>query len=123
VTVAAEWLDLAPRSRATYFKGWDVTIIPKLFSRLVFVYGDAIDVPTALDGAGLERYRADIENRLRRLTYQVNHWFAERDCLADPREVIVPEPVPLPVHPPRRWRAAPAQHQSADERPGDGTPG
>ena len=86
-------------------RGWDMTIIPKPFSRLVFAYDDAIDVPRGLDATRLESYRADVEHRLRRLTYQVDHWFAQRDLHPDPREVPVPEPVPLPVHPPRQRRA------------------
>jgi lysophospholipid acyltransferase (LPLAT)-like uncharacterized protein len=85
--------------------GWDMTIIPKFFSHLVFVYGAPLDIPRGLTPAEVEVYRVDIEQRLRRLTYQVDHWLPQRDRYADPREVPVPEPVPLPVHPPREPRA------------------
>jgi len=86
--------------------GWDMTIIPKPFSRLVFVYGDPLDVPSGLAPPEIERYRVDIEHRLHRLTYQVDHWLPQRDQYPDPRNIPVPEPVPLPVHPRRRRREA-----------------
>jgi len=86
--------------------GWDMTIVPKPFSRLVFVYGDPVEVPRELTPDAAERYRVDIELRLRRLMYQVDHWLPQRGRYADPRDVPVPEPIPLPVHPPRRQKAS-----------------
>jgi lysophospholipid acyltransferase (LPLAT)-like uncharacterized protein len=85
---------------------WDMTIIPKPFSRLVFVYGEPVLVPKELTPDLAEQYRVDIELRLNRLTYQVDHWLSQRSACADPRDVPVPDPIPLPIHPPRRSRAA-----------------
>jgi hypothetical protein len=82
-------------------RGWDMTIIPKPFSRIVFVYGEPLVVPPHVDGEEIEGYRAELERRLHRLTYQVDRWFALREQYADPRSIPVPDPVPLPVHPPR----------------------
>jgi hypothetical protein len=70
----------------------------------VFAYGEPLVVPPRLEGRELEGFRAEIERRLNRLSYQVDHWLPLRDRYADPRDVPVPDPVPLPVHPPRRRR-------------------
>jgi hypothetical protein len=85
-------------------KGWDMTIIPKPFSRIVFAYGEPLVVPVDVQGPQIEPYRAELERRLHRLTYQVDHWFPLRDHYADPRTIPVPDPVPIPVHPPRVHR-------------------
>ena len=80
---------------------WDRTMIPKPFSRLVFAYGEPLPVPARLEGREIEGHRAEIEHRLQRLTYQVDHWFAMRDRYADPRDIPVPDPVPVPTEPRR----------------------
>ncbi|MFZ4438664.1 MAG: lysophospholipid acyltransferase family protein [Syntrophales bacterium] len=94
---------------------WDRTMIPKPFCRLVAVF-DREPILVPLD-AGYERQeelRQELDNRLNRLTYQTDHWFALCGQYSDPRDIPVPEPVPLPYHPPRE--------KSRDDRPEKGKP-
>ena len=96
--------------------GWDMTIIPKPFSRIVFAYGEPLVIPDDLGGNQIESHRIELERRLHRLTYQVDHWLPLRDQYADPRGVPVPDPVPLPIHPPRvprKRKRGPAASQHA----------
>jgi lysophospholipid acyltransferase (LPLAT)-like uncharacterized protein len=90
---------------------WDMTIIPKPFSHIVFAYGEPLEVPRTPSLETVEQCRVELEARLHRLTYQVDHWAAQGERQADPRHIPVPDPVPLPVHPPRTRRPRPARSQ------------
>ena len=53
---------------ARRLRSWDRTLLPKFFSRGLFVYGDPIRVPRNADDAEQERRRAAIEAALDRIT-------------------------------------------------------
>ena len=75
---------------------WDRTIIPKPFARIVTLYDDKyIHVPPDASRNACEEYRRQLDDTLNRIMYQVDHFFNYTD-LNDPRDVEVPDPVPLP---------------------------
>ena len=77
-------------------ESWDRTIIPKPFARLVALFGDAaIRVPADASRQTCESYRRQLDDALNRIMYQTDHFF-ETPGATDPRQVEVPEPVPLP---------------------------
>lgn len=79
---------------------WDRSIIPKPFTELVMIFDrEAMYIPADASKEEIEAYREELDKRLLRLTYQADHWFEFRDQYADPRDIPVPEPVPLPYHP------------------------
>jgi len=81
-------------------KTWDRSIIPKFFSEVVLIYdSEAIRIPADVNEAEIEAYRQKLDQRMWRLTYQADHWFELRSQYADPRDIPVPEPVPMPHHP------------------------
>jgi lysophospholipid acyltransferase (LPLAT)-like uncharacterized protein len=81
---------------------WDRTIIPKPFSKLVAVFDrEPIIVPPDTGYESREQLRQELDNRLNRLAYQTDHWFELCKQYKDPRDIPVPEPVPLPYHPPK----------------------
>jgi len=81
-------------------KSWDRSIIPKPFSELVFFFDrEPMHIPPDASEAEIEVYREELDDRLRRLTYQADHWFEYRDQYTDPRDIPVPDPVPMPFHP------------------------
>ena len=81
-------------------KSWDRSIIPKLFSELVMVFDcEAMRIPADASDAEVEAYREELDQRLRRLTYQVDHWFELRSQYDDPRDIPLPDPIPMPHHP------------------------
>ena len=51
---------------------WDRFHLPLPFSRGIFIWGEPVEVPAALDEAGIERYRALIEQRLNALTAEAD---------------------------------------------------
>jgi len=73
-------------ARRTVFNSWDRFVLPHLFSRGVYVWGDPIRVAPDADDAELERARAAVEAELNRVT-------AQADLLAGGLAV---EPAPLP---------------------------
>jgi lysophospholipid acyltransferase (LPLAT)-like uncharacterized protein len=82
---------------------WDRTIMPKPFARLVAAYDrKPMIIPGDATREQLEEYRKEFDRRLNILMYQTDHWFENRGKYADPRDIPVPEPVPIPVHPPRK---------------------
>jgi lysophospholipid acyltransferase (LPLAT)-like uncharacterized protein len=82
---------------------WDRTIIPKPFCRLVAVFDrEPILVPPDAGYERREELRQELDNRINRLAYQTDHWFDLCSQYADPRDIPVPEPVPLPYHPPKK---------------------
>jgi hypothetical protein len=75
---------------------WDRTIIPKPFSKIVALFADKfIVVPTDASREKCEQYRQKLDHTLNFIMYQADH-FHSFDQLTDPRQVVVPDPVPLP---------------------------
>ncbi|UCF92732.1 MAG: lysophospholipid acyltransferase family protein [Desulfobacterales bacterium] len=75
---------------------WDRTIIPKPFCRIVFLYHDAlIHIPADASREEGEDYRQKLDQILNGLMYQTDHFF-RTPGLVDPRQIEVPQPVPLP---------------------------
>lgn len=72
-------------------RSWDRTIIPKPFSRIVFVYNnDFLIVPQDASQDDCELKRIELDRVLNRLLYQTDQYFrsgADRD----PRTIAVPE--------------------------------
>jgi len=55
-------------SRARRLKSWDRTLLPKLFGRGLFIYGEPIRIPRDAGEAEVERLRSVLESELDRLT-------------------------------------------------------
>ncbi len=82
--------------RCWKLNSWDRTIIPRPFARIVALYGDRlIFVPPDASHQDCELYRRRLDRVLNRITYQVDHFFKTPE-VADPRQIEVPDPVPLP---------------------------
>lgn len=80
--------------RCWRISSWDRTLVPKPFSRIVFVYGDhLIQVPKEASGPECEALRRQLDEDLRRLMFRTDHFFRQ-DKLKDPREILVPDPAP-----------------------------
>jgi lysophospholipid acyltransferase (LPLAT)-like uncharacterized protein len=75
-------------SRALRLRSWDRTLIPKPFSRGLFVYGDPVVVPRDADEPSQERLRATLERELDRITDLAD------DAMAFVREDARPPLVP-----------------------------
>jgi hypothetical protein len=83
---------------------WDRTILPRPFSRLVGLFGEAlIRVPADADREAIERHRRELDDALNRLMYRVDRFFTTPG-IRDPREIPVPDPVPVPPIERRRRR-------------------
>jgi lysophospholipid acyltransferase (LPLAT)-like uncharacterized protein len=56
-------------SASRYFsvKSWDRTVLPKLFSRIEFFYGEPLEVPEKMESSTTEEYRLLLEQRLNSL--------------------------------------------------------
>ena len=77
-------------------RSWDRTIIPKPFARIVTLFGsESICVPKDASRELCERYRQQLDNALNRIMYQVDYFFSDPG-ITDPRQIDVPNPVPLP---------------------------
>ena len=77
-------------------KSWDRTIIPKAFCRIVALYADSyIFVPVDASRQECEEYRRQLDCMLNRIMYQADHFF-KTSGVTDPRQIEVPEPLPLP---------------------------
>jgi lysophospholipid acyltransferase (LPLAT)-like uncharacterized protein len=75
---------------------WDRTIIPKPFARIVALFADTvIAVPADASGEACERYRRQLDDALNRIMYQADHFY-KISAVTDPRQIEVPDPVPLP---------------------------
>lgn len=59
-------------SRRRIIASWDRFHLALPLSRGVFLWGDPVEVPAALDDAGLERWRGIIEDRLNALTAEAD---------------------------------------------------
>ena len=77
-------------------QSWDRTIIPKPFARIVALFADDyIRVPADASRQACESYRRQLDDALNRIMYQADHYF-ENPLATDPRDITVPDPVPLP---------------------------
>lgn len=77
-------------------KSWDRTIIPGAFARIVAVYADkSISVPPDASRQECEQYRRQLDRMLNHIMYQADHFF-KTPGVSDPRQIKVPDPVPLP---------------------------
>jgi hypothetical protein len=62
----------------------------------VTLYDDKyIHVPPDASRKACEEYRRQLDDTLNRIMYQVDHFFNYTD-LNDPRDIEIPDPVPLP---------------------------
>ena len=77
-------------------RSWDRTIIPKAFSHIVALYADSyLFVPPDASRQECEKYRCQLDSMLNRIMYQTDHFF-NTPAVNDPRQIDVPEPIPLP---------------------------
>jgi len=77
-------------------QSWDRTIIPKAFARIVALYADDyLYIPVDASRQECETYRRQLDHMLNRIMYQTDHFFNMHD-VTDPRQIEVPEPIPLP---------------------------
>ena len=53
--------------RRWVFKSWDRFMLPKLFSRVIIRFGQAITIPRVLDAQAFEAQRLLVEGRLQEL--------------------------------------------------------
>ena len=75
---------------------WDRTIIPKPFARIAALFADHyIPVPADATREQCEQIRLELDNALNRIMYQADHFFVTPGA-TDPRQIEVPDPVPLP---------------------------
>jgi lysophospholipid acyltransferase (LPLAT)-like uncharacterized protein len=76
-------------------QSWDRTIIPKAFAHIVALFAeDYICVPADASRETCEQYRRQLDDALNRIMYQADHFF-ENPRATDPRQIEVPDPVPL----------------------------
>ncbi|MGD9286463.1 MAG: lysophospholipid acyltransferase family protein [Desulfobacterales bacterium] len=77
-------------------RSWDRTIIPKAFSHIVALYADSyLIVPPDASREDCEKCRCQLDSMLNRIMYQTDHFF-KMPAVSDPRQIEVPEPIPLP---------------------------
>lgn len=75
-------------------KNWDRTIIPKPFSRIVFIYNrEVFEVPPDSTNEECEERRAALDKVLLKLTYQADNYFIS-PRYDDPRDIPVPDTLP-----------------------------
>lgn len=61
------------------FNSWDMTVLPKLFAKVVLRYGEPIHIPADLDSEGIEIYRLRVEKELNRIYSNVWKEFDKSD--------------------------------------------
>lgn len=61
------------------FNSWDMTVLPKLFSQIVFRFGKPINIPPDLDSEGIEEYRLMVEEEMNKVYAQVWAEFDVKD--------------------------------------------
>ena len=77
-------------------QSWDRTIIPKPFARIAALFADNyILVPADASREECEHYRRHLDKMINQIMYQADHFFKTPGA-DDPRQVEVPDPVPLP---------------------------
>jgi lysophospholipid acyltransferase (LPLAT)-like uncharacterized protein len=69
--------------RAWRFKSWDRFALPHPYSLVKIITGAPVWVPERLDDAGMESYRALVEERLNFLTENAERWLAGKPRLAE----------------------------------------
>ncbi|MGD8521486.1 MAG: lysophospholipid acyltransferase family protein [Desulfobacterales bacterium] len=75
---------------------WDRTIIPKPFSRIVVLFSDyLIQVPSDAGREECEKHRQELDDVLNKMMYQTDNFFTTPG-ITDPRQIKVPDPVPIP---------------------------
>lgn len=80
--------------RSWRISSWDRTMIPKPFSKIVFLYGDQlIYIPRDASREECEEFREELDERLRLLMFQTDHFFRQTK-VNDPREIEVLKPAP-----------------------------
>ncbi len=57
-------------TRKLQFRSWDRMILPLPFSTIVLAFGRPIEIPTGLAPEGYEALRLELENEMKRITYQ-----------------------------------------------------
>lgn len=62
----------AGTDNAWWFEGWDRFLVPRPFARIRLAYGAPLFVPPEADEAEVERLASELEQRLDRLTEQVD---------------------------------------------------
>ena len=73
---------------------WDRTIIPKPFSRIVFLYGNEfIRVPKDATREECEKLRQHLDHVLNTMMFQTDHFF-QWSGVSDPRQIPVSDPRP-----------------------------
>jgi len=85
---------------------WDRSIIPKPFSKIIFLYGDSLlYIPEDASNEECEAYRKELDEQLHRLMFQTDHFFRSGTTKnsegtndpgksKDPRKIKVPVPAP-----------------------------
>jgi lysophospholipid acyltransferase (LPLAT)-like uncharacterized protein len=77
-------------------QSWDRMIIPKPFSQLVALFAEeAIFVSADADREECEQLRQKLDHSLNRIMYQADNFYSTPG-VTDPRQIEVPNPVPLP---------------------------
>ncbi len=80
--------------RSWRISSWDRSIVPKPFSKIVFLYGDSlIHVPRDASREECEVLRKELDEKLCILMFQTDHFF-QNGTIDDPRKIIVPDPAP-----------------------------
>ncbi|MBW1837491.1 MAG: lysophospholipid acyltransferase family protein [Deltaproteobacteria bacterium] len=73
---------------------WDRTIIPKPFSRIVFLYANKfIRVPRDATREECDQLRQQLDHVLNTLMFQTDHFFRLNN-VSDPRRIVVSDPQP-----------------------------
>jgi len=79
--------------RCWRLNSWDRAIIPKPFSKIVYVYADQlIHVPSNASRQECENHRKKLDRVLHHIMYQADHFFDFSE-ITDPRRISVPKTV------------------------------
>ena len=65
------------------FNSWDRFMVPKPFSRVIFKFGDAVDVPRRLDATRFETLRLLVERRLKDLYDETDRVWTRPDQIRE----------------------------------------
>jgi lysophospholipid acyltransferase (LPLAT)-like uncharacterized protein len=82
--------------RCWRLRSWDRTIIPKPFSKIVFLYApELIKISPDASRDDCAAYRQKLDTILNRLMYQTDRFFISPEY-TDPRQIVIPDPLPDP---------------------------
>lgn len=73
---------------------WDRFAIPRPYSRLRFIVGPRLHIPSALNRQGIELHRQHVESVLNELTEEAESWAAS-GARRPGQESVAPQPMPL----------------------------